>query len=128
MLSRRRLLEMGYSSPKTKILACAFESGVNGVTSRLRRFGQDAIIVDKEGRGFSVDQWPTSETFRLGSQRGLLLGDNQTENYEKSSAALRVTFQRMTWGDYIAAPPSDFPDIGLRFPVDAQLTSRFPVS
>jgi hypothetical protein len=33
----------------------------------------------------------------------------------------KLTHRRLTWGDYLGAPPADFPDVGMRFAIDGTL-------
>jgi len=61
-----------------------------------------------------VPNWSKSRTFRLGDQADLLLTDNQSRAFAAMSAGGRATYARITWGDYLAAPP-DFPDLGFAF-------------
>ena len=124
MVNRARLLELGFEAPSSKIGACAFESGADSLTARLRRKGLRAVIVDREGRGFDVQDWSRSRTFRLGGQEGLILHDNQTRRFESMPPGERVAHCRLTWGDYLGAPPDDYPDVGLRFSVDEAATGN----
>ena len=115
MVGRERLLEFGFKVPETKMAACAFESGADSLTSRLRRKGYRAVVVDSGGRGHDVRDWSRSRVFRLAGQEDLVLHDNQTRRFDDMRAGERVTHRRMTWGDYIGPPLADFPTAGLRF-------------
>jgi hypothetical protein len=109
MIERQRLLDLGYTAPATKIQACLFESGRDGLTATLRRSGLAAIVVGKDRRGFDVPQWIDSNTYRLGDQANLLATDNQTRRMAQLSPAARFTFSRLAWGDSLGAPPADYP-------------------
>jgi len=119
ILRRQRLLELGFDMPKSKMDAWEFESGARSITSRLRGEGLAAMIVDRDGRVFDVQDWSHSSTFRLGAQQGLLLTDNQTRKFAYATAPARAAETRVAWGDYAGPPPADFPDLGVPFAVDA---------
>ena len=116
MLERERLLGFGYAAPETKIQACLFESGMDSLTTKLRRIGLAAIVVGKDGRGFDLPKWVASNTYRLGDQANLLATDNQTRRMAHLSPATRFTFSRLAWGDALGAPPADYPDLGIPLP------------
>lgn len=118
MVNRELLLESGFKAPDSKIGACAFESGTDSLTSRLRRNGFRSMVVDSQGCGYDVQDWSRSRTFRLSEQEDLLLHDKQTRSFDLMSAGERLTHRRLTWGDYAGPPPEDFPDAGLRFAID----------
>jgi hypothetical protein len=119
MLRRDRLLELGFPTPPSKIAACAFESGAEGLTSRLRRRGLRARVVDRQGRGYDVHEWPGSRTFRLQEQQDLLVRDKQTRAFDAMPPGERYTHRRLTWGSYAGPAPADFPDLDLPFADDA---------
>jgi hypothetical protein len=115
MVQRERLLSFLPAQIQKKLDACAFESGADGLTMRVRKAGLSAIIVDNNGRGYDVEYWPTGQLFRVGNQAGLLLTDNQSRAFENMSVGARVTHTRMTWGDYLGVSPNDFPRLAFRF-------------
>lgn len=117
MLARRRLLEFGFDAPTTKMQACLFESGMHGVTSRLRENGLGAVVVGKDGRGFDVQDWFRSNTYRLSDQSNLLITDNQTRRMSELSPGSRLTHTRLSWGDYVGTAPKDFPELGISLSV-----------
>jgi hypothetical protein len=116
MIARERLSRFGLVQFAEKLDACAFESGTNSLTIQLRREGLAAVVVGHDGRGYDVPDWPTSGTFRLGSQANLLLNDNQSRAYTEMSPQSRETLARMSWGDYLAVSGNDTIDFGFSFP------------
>ncbi len=122
MIRRRRLLELDFRSVETKIDACLFESGREGLTSRLTRSGLKALVVGRDGVGYDLCDWSQSGTFRLGDQENLLLSDNQTRNFAAMSPGAKATHVRMTWGNYLHPAPRDFPDLGFEFRVSGAVT------
>ena len=114
MLERARI--QSFSSPiLEKLDACAFESGANSLTTRLRRKGLSAVIVGKNAVGYDVADWPQSATFRLGQQQNLLLHDNQTRAFVDMSDEERALHVRMSWGDYYADAKCNVPTFDLGF-------------
>ena len=126
MVSRQRFLELN-TGIKTKLDACAFESGTDSMTSRIRRKGLEAVVVDRSGHGYDVADWVRSKTFRLGNQEDLILTDNQSRSFDAMAPGSRATHVRMTWGDYLGPPPPKFPDLSFKFavkPLDLVLRGR----
>lgn len=99
----------------TKEHAYAFESGPNNMTGQIIRSGQRAVVVDRDGEVFEIDEWPKSGTFRSGNQSGLLVHDKQTRNFMRFNSCERTTLQRMTWGDYYDSAPYWYVDLGYPF-------------
>ena len=115
MLRRDRLAAFDPAKIQTKLDACAFESGFDGLTAQLRRAGLAAVVVSNDGKGYDVDKWARSRTFRLFDQSSLILTDNRSREFEQMSEAARAVHARMTWGDHLGPAPPDFPDLGYRF-------------
>ena len=116
IVERLRLAPTQRWPVETKLDTCAFESGTNSLTAQLRRTGLSAMIVANDGKGYDVPDWSRSETFRLGTQSGLILTDNRSREFDRMSPAERIVHARITWGDYLERPaPTDFPDFGYRF-------------
>ena len=116
MVQQLRLAPTQRWPVETKLDTCAFESGTNSLTAQLRRAGLSAIVVANDGKGYDVPDWSLSETFRLGTQSGLILTDNRSREFDSMSPAERIVHARITWGDYLERPaPTDFPDFGYRF-------------
>lgn len=116
MVRRDRLLmHFEPSQIRTKLDACAFESGHESLTTLLRRAGLAAIVVANDGQGYDVPDWWRSGTFRLGNQPKLILTDNRSREFVAMPPGERSLHVRLTWGDYIGSAPPDFPDFGYAF-------------
>jgi hypothetical protein len=115
MIRRDRLRMFDAVPVRTETDACALESGADGLTSRIRRAGLAALVVGRDGTAFDVPDWWRSGTFGLEDQANLLLTDEQSRAFAALADGPRLTRQRMAWGDYLGAPPQDFPGLGLRF-------------
>jgi hypothetical protein len=81
-----------------KSQAYRLESGSRGITRRVQQMGLRALVVDNQGRTFSAEEWPDSETFWQGSQRGLLVADNQTDAYAQGDLDRRRVLSGFAWG------------------------------
>jgi hypothetical protein len=119
MARRSRFLAFEKAPIVTKMDACHFESGVNGMTRQVLADRLDARIVGRNGIAYDVADWPDSGTFRLGRQENLLVADNQTALWETFNEEVRATFALMTWGTSRVFVPEDFPALGITFDADS---------
>ncbi len=83
-----------------------FESGPNSLTKQLVGCGLKPAIVDRNGKIWSVEQWPNSRTFRSGHQEGLLVADKRTHDYDRSNDAGRVKLAQINWGGVASVSPN----------------------
>ena len=115
MVRRRQLAMFDGVTMATKDDACYFESGPNSLTAQVRRTGKAAILVGRNGQGYDVAEWPSSQTFRLGDESNLLIADNHSRAFLEMTPENRVTHARMTWGEYLGPLPDDYPTLGIAF-------------
>lgn len=128
MIGRESLLGCTFPSLETKMGCCAFESGSDSLTSRLRRQGKSTLVVDRNGVGYDVKDWWRSGTFRLGDQANLIASDNRSREFDQMTPGAKVTHARMTWGDYLGAAPEDFPALGHDFLINQHALQLEPWS
>jgi hypothetical protein len=83
---------------KRKADALRLENGRDSITAQVARLGLRALVVGRDGRGYSEDEWPESETFWQGEQQNLLIADKQTDDYALGDAAAREALSRYAWG------------------------------
>lgn len=86
---------------REKIDAFHFESGPQSMTRQILAMGREILLVGRNGRGYSPEWWPTSDTFRLGTQSNLLVADNQTRNFTALRWPEKREFVLRTWGYYL---------------------------
>jgi hypothetical protein len=103
ILSRQVIDRLHWPPTTTKLDAYIVESGRRGITSQVIRMGLEAVVVGRNGRGYFCPEWPGSGTFWQGNQDNLLIGDNQTRDYELGSPDRRRLLCRYAWRD-LAAP------------------------
>jgi len=102
MINRELLCRITKGRPmRDKVDAFFFESGPDSMTRQILALGQEALLVGRNGRGYSLKWWPTSDTFRQGTQSNLLVADNQTRNFVAMPWPEKHEFVLRTWGPYI---------------------------
>jgi hypothetical protein len=115
MIRREHLIGKKKTLFLNKIEEIDFECGEEGLTRRLLQAGLKTKIVGANGVAYDIDEWPYSNTFRLGDQSNLLIADNQTEFFSSLRNEDRITYSWFTWGEQFCSLPKDFPDfLGLR--------------
>ena len=87
----------------TRLDSSDWESGRHSLTRQVLAMKREILVVGRNGRGYSPQWWPTSDTFQQGTQSNLLVADQQTRDF----AALRWSEKRAvvlrTWGRYFGA-------------------------
>jgi hypothetical protein len=86
---------------RTKKDADFVESGPAGLTRRIFDMGLSALLVGRDGRGYSVPWWSGSQTFRQGTQSNLLAHDNVTRKFRDMPWPEKKEMSVRTWGDYL---------------------------
>ncbi len=84
---------------RSKKEALQLESGRHSVTCTVEHMGLRAVVVDRSGRSYEPTSWDASETFWQGAQGGLLVADNQTEQYRLGDARRKRLLARFAWGE-----------------------------
>jgi len=102
MIDREVLRRLEAPSLRRKVDSHRLESGRASVTRQVERLGLRAVVVDRAGRTYEHEDWPGSETFWQGAQEGLLVADNQTEDYRLAGAGRRLLLSRYAWGEQAA--------------------------
>ena len=98
LIERELLLSLNTGRLGTKSAAYRFESGHGGMTEQLRARGLKPLMVGRDGIAWAPEDWPEAEVFWQGSQRGLLIGDNQTRSYDEGDPTTRAALGRYAWG------------------------------
>lgn len=114
IVERKWLTEHFPSAKPTKYAAYGFESGFRGLSKAVIERGRQLAIVDRRGNVFPPDRWHESETFRLGSQDGLIMADNQTRAFDAMPEPERDLHRMMSWGRERVEAKS-VPSLGLPF-------------
>jgi hypothetical protein len=82
----------------TKKDAFLFESGPNSMTRKLFFQGLSVLVVGRNGRGYPLDWWTHSRTFRLADQSNLLVHDNVTRQFAALPFPEKQAVARRSWG------------------------------
>ena len=102
LLERKLFVNLTNNITITKKLdAYRFESGPESLTRQILGMDKKILIVGRNGRGYSPEFWPRSNTFRLGNQNNLLIADNQTRNFSNLTCEGKSVFVFNTWGKFI---------------------------
>lgn len=102
VLRRSEMATMGFAEVTDKRSAYLLESGNDGLTRRVIARAERPVVIGRDGVVYDIPDWPASRTFRSAGQENLLVADNQTLDYERSSPRRRRRQSRTSWGD--AAP------------------------
>jgi len=84
---------------KEKWDAFHFESGQNSLTRRVENRGYKVVVSGANGVGYFLPQWSSSQTFRLMNQSNLIIGDNQTRNYQELPFGSKLAWTFRSWGN-----------------------------
>lgn len=104
MASREVLSRIRVGPLRTKMDAFVFESGLNGFTAQVLAMSLRILVVGCDGRGYEIEEWPESRTFRNHDHGNLLVADNQTDLFEQASAAEREDLATRAWGNRAMTP------------------------
>jgi hypothetical protein len=85
---------------RSKLDAHFVESSSVTLTRQVFARGLKVLLVGRNGRGYPPRCWPSSDTFRQGSQANLLIGDNQTRAYMAATWNTKRMLIETTWGEY----------------------------
>jgi hypothetical protein len=113
MIERNLFQSLEYYSPKpywffyfiygfneSKLKSFCFEHGMKSMTNQLLSKGYKILIVGKNGIEYPIERWIESDTFWIGGQENLLIGDNQTDYYSNASLLSRNEFTKKAWHIY----------------------------
>lgn len=77
------------------------EAGASSLTKRVLARGLSIAVVGRDGRAYSPEWWPISDTFRQRAQENLLIEDNQTRMYAHATWQEKRFLCERTWGRYL---------------------------
>ena len=98
MVKRSDFLKIYPGTISTKFKAYRFESGRKSMTNYFIKKGMKPLVIDKNGKTYEIEDWIKSSTFWIDDQENLLVSDNQTEIYRKSSNEERKLMTKLAWG------------------------------
>jgi hypothetical protein len=100
MLRRQDFLDYASTCkfPVSKDDVLKMESGRSSLTRFLLGRYRRLVVLDCNGKAWESHEWAMSETFRSGTQKNLLIADNQTRAYQNSNARLQASLSVITWG------------------------------
>ncbi len=74
-----------------------FESGRRSMTRQIMARGLKPVVVDRNGKIYSIPDWKSSSTFWIAEQNNLIAADNRTRDYDKANQARRVFLADNAW-------------------------------
>lgn len=99
LISRKLFLSLKTRPPTSKRGAYRFEAGYRGITRQVLNRGLEARLATRDGRSLPVADWPEAECYWQGTQRDLLVADNQTRLYEEAPLVTQQVLAAFAWGD-----------------------------
>ena len=82
-----------------KLSTYLFEHQRSSLTRSVAALGLDILVVGRDGKGYTVNEWPISRTFRQGEQSNLLIGDNRTRDFVAALPTEKRHLSALAWGD-----------------------------
>jgi hypothetical protein len=98
LIERERLLALRAGRLVSKAAAYRFEAGRRSLTAQVAAQGLSTLVVGRSGEPLPPERWPEADIFWQGTQRDLLVADNQTRAYATGTAAQRLALARYAWG------------------------------
>ena len=77
-----------------------FESGRNSLTKRISKLNLDTIVLGRDGLIYPPNLWILSNTFKTTDQGNLIIADNQTDFYDRSSIDVKNQLAFSAWRQY----------------------------
>jgi hypothetical protein len=102
LLPKEVMLQLSDVPAQTKWDALRFESGRQGLTSRIFGMKLQALVVGRDGQAYAPEHWDQSDTYRSGCQANLLVADNRTAEYMNASLETRWLMEELAWGRRIS--------------------------
>lgn len=87
-----------FDSTGLKTDSSKFESGYSSLTRQIVEKNKEVLVLGADGRGYNIDEWEESGTFRNLDQTNLLISDNRTDDYPQMTTAVKKTHRIITWG------------------------------
>ena len=101
MIKRQLMCSLKHEPLRNKMAAFRLESGVNSLTMQVMKRGLQAILIDKYGKTYSMNEWKRAAIFWSSKQENLLISDNQTRKYEFADDATRQKLSIHAWGEVV---------------------------
>ena len=104
MIDRARFLSLQSIPFRRKADVYKFESGRRSMTNQILQMKLQALVVDRSGGTYGIQDWRSSSTFWTSSQDNLMIADNMTRKYALGSSLLRQLLENYAWH-----PPTAWP-------------------
>jgi hypothetical protein len=104
LIERERFLSLRSMPFRRKADVYKFESGRRSMSNQILAMKLKALVVDRFGRTYDIDDWRSSSTYWTDSQENLMIADNMTRKYALGSPQLRELLENLAW-----QPPTAWP-------------------
>lgn len=98
MMSRDNMLKIKKGIILTKTYTHRLESGKQSFTRQVIEMGLKPVVVGRNGVGYEMKDWSSSNTFWRDKQDNLLVSDNKTRLYSDDNLDLNKTLEKFAWG------------------------------
>lgn len=99
LVARKTLLSLDPGPLAEKYDGNLFEAGPNSMTQQIVLAGKRPVVAGRDGQAFDIEGWPTSRTFRSGTQSNLLIADNRTQHYALAGMRKRKRLAVLNYGE-----------------------------
>ncbi len=96
-IKRKLLLDFNFPPMKTKLDTLRFESGADGLPTRIRHAGLMQVVVGADGEAYPEECWSGSLTFRLGDQQNLIAHDKHSRGYRDATIDQRAYLSQIAY-------------------------------
>lgn len=96
-IKRQLLLDLNFPRMVSKLDTLRFESGNDGLATRLRYRGLKQFVVGANSTAYPEETWSDSLTFRLGNQENLIAHDKHSRAYRDAAPDMRAWLSKIAY-------------------------------
>lgn len=97
-IRRELFLQLQLPEPQNKINAILLEAGPNGITKQIMNRSLRAVVVSKGGSRHELTNSRVAGCYRCHNQCNLIVSDNVTDMYDRSTGSMRSQLETSAWG------------------------------
>jgi len=103
---------LGFELGDSKMDCVRFESGLDGLPTRIAQRGLASVLVGADGQAYGTEKWTESNGFRLSDQTNVMVTDNQVRAFSVAGKEERRLLTRLSWGSYADFPAALLSQLG----------------
>jgi len=112
VMRREFFNNLGFQLGDSKMDCVRFESGLDGLPTRIAQRGLASVLVGADGQTYATEKWTESNGFRLGDQTNVMVTDNQVRAFSVAGKEERRQLTRLSWGAYADFPAALLSQLG----------------